>query len=331
MADDLPIIVVDLGGTNLRVGLVDGSGSIIERIREPSRDEDGPERVAGRIVEAGRELLAKHGFPKAMGLGAAIASPLDKHGVLYDPPNLQGWGVVPFQLMLAERFDGPVRIGNDATVACLGEYVFGQGRGMSDLIYLTVSTGVGGGVMSHGTLLSGHRGLGPELGHIIVDREVEDRAGEDGVETGPCGHAGCLEMMTSGTAIALRARAGLEAGTQSSLRAMALGKPEAIEAEHVFRAAESGDDFAAGLMETAARDLAFGLVSLVHAFNPRRIVLGGSVALYNWELLGPIVEGRVREHAFPPFLEPFDIVLSEFGDDAGLIGAAALVTHQRGG
>ena len=84
-------------------------------------------------------------------------------------------------------------------------------------------------------------------------------------------------------------------------------------------------------MKTAARDLAFGLVSLIHAFNPRRIVLGGSVALYNWELLGPFVESRVREHAFPPFLEPFDIVLSEFGDDAGLIGAAALVAHRPGG
>ena len=92
MADDLPIIVVDLGGTNLRVGLVDGSGAIIERVREPSRDEDGPERVADRIVEAGRQLLAKHGFPKAMGLGAAIASPLDKHGVLYDPPQPAGLG-----------------------------------------------------------------------------------------------------------------------------------------------------------------------------------------------------------------------------------------------
>ena len=326
-----PIIVVDLGGTNLRVGLVEPTGGIIDRVREPTRAEDGPERVADRIVETGRGLLAKHGFSKAMGLGAAIASPLDKHGVLYDPPNLQGWGVVPFQLMLAERFDGPVRMGNDATVACLGEYVFGQGRGMSDLIYLTVSTGVGGGVMAHDTLLSGYRGLGPELGHIIVDREAEDAAGQAGVETGPCGHAGCLEMMTSGTAIAQRARTGLEGGAQSSLRGMSLGRLDDIEAEHVFRAAAEGDPFAADLMKTAARDLAFGLVSLVHAFNPRRIVLGGSVALYNWELLGPFVESRVREHAFPPFLEPFDIVLSEFGDDAGLIGAAALVAHRPGG
>lgn len=326
-----PIIVVDLGGTNLRVGLVEPTGAIIERVREPNREEDGPERVADRIVEAGRELLAKHGLSEAMGLGAAVASPLDKDGVLYNPPNLQSWGVVPFRELLAARFDGPVLIGNDATVACLGEYVFGQGRGMSDLIYLTVSTGVGGGVISHGTLLSGYRGLGPELGHLIVDREVEDSVGEPGVETGPCGHAGCLEMMTSGTAIAMRARAGLEGGAQTSLRAMALGNPDAIEAEHVFRAAAAGDSFATEVMETAARDLAFGLVSLVHAFNPRRIVLGGSVALHNWEMLGPIVEARVREHTFPSFLEPFDIVLSEFGDDVGLIGAAALVAHRRGG
>ncbi len=92
-----PIIVVDLGGTNLRVGLVEPTGAIIERVREPNREEDGPERVAGRIVEAGRELLAKHGFPEAMGLGAAVASPLDKDGVLYHPPNLQSWGVVPFR------------------------------------------------------------------------------------------------------------------------------------------------------------------------------------------------------------------------------------------
>lgn len=318
-----PIIAVDLGGTALRVALVDRNGQILERAREAARSEEGPERVADRVIGTARSLLEKQGFPEAIALGAAVASPQDDKGVLYSPPNLEGWNVVPFRDMLADRFGGPVWIGNDATLSCLGEYIFGRGQGISNLIYLTVSTGIGGGVVADNVLLTGHRGLGPELGHIIID-------GKSRGEKGACGHSGCLEMMASGTAIAARARAALESGVRTSLQGMVLGQLGDLRAEHVFLASNDGDDYSRDLLESVAGDLAFGIVSLIHTFNPQRIVMGGSVAVHNWTVLSPLVWKHLEEHTFPSFLQGFDIELSEFGDDVGLIGAAALVRQNLG-
>jgi glucokinase len=192
-----PVIALDVGGTRLRVALVDASGAILERVVEPTRSEEGPERVADRIAAAGEQLLKRRGFSQALGLGAAVAGPLDRDGVLFDPPNLIGWRTVPFKALLEQRVPAPVFIGNDANLACLGECVFGQARGVKDVVYLTVSTGVGGGVLSDGMLITGSRGMAAEVGHIIIDL-----AGP----TGRCGHRGCLESHVSGVAIAERAR-----------------------------------------------------------------------------------------------------------------------------
>lgn len=319
-----PIVAVDLGGTALRVALVDRDGQIVDRAREATRSEEGPERVVDRIIGIAGSLIERQGVPTAIALGAAVASPQDDKGVLYSPPNLEGWNVVPLRDMLAQRFGGPVWIGNDASLSCLGEYVFGRGQGVSNLIYLTVSTGIGGGVVADNVLLAGHRGLGPELGHIIID-------GKGGGEKGACGHSGCLEMMASGTAIATRARAALESGVRTSLQGMVLGQLGDLRAEHVFLAGNEGDVFSRELVETVARDLSFGLVSLIHTFNPRLIIMGGSVAVHNWTVLGPLVRKHLEEHTFSSFLQDFDIEISEFGDDAGLMGAAALVRQNLGG
>lgn len=323
MSGAAPIVAIDLGGTRFRVGLVDPQGKIIARLSEETRSEEGPARVVDRIVSAAGALLKKQGLKEPIAVGAGVAGPLDRDGVILAPPNLIGWREVPIREMLAERFPVPVWVGNDATLACLGEHTYGCGRGIDDLIYMTVSTGVGGGVISNGVLLTGWRGLAGEIGHIII---------QPNGPRGKCGHAGCLESLVSGTAIARRALEGLGDGTPSALAGLVQGDLPAsggLRAEHVFQAAAAGDGFSKDLVQQVARDLALGIVSLVHIFNPRMFIVGGGVAR-DWHLLAPAVERTVREHAMAGFLEGLTIVPSPLGDDVGLVGAAALVVREGG-
>ena len=306
-----PIVAVDMGGTRLRVALMDAQGQVLARSVEPTRAEEGPERVAERIAEAAEGLGREAGLAPPRAVGAGIASPLDSDGVLHHPPNLVGWGVVRFKEMLERRLGLPVAMGNDANLAALGEHRFGAGQGVDDLVYLTVSTGVGGGVISGGRLVTGVRGLGAEAGHIIIARDGP---------AGPCGHRGCLESLVSGTAIARRAAEGVQRGERTMLASTAQGDPARLRAEDVFAAAQDGDAYARELVGKVARDLARGIVSLVHVFNPAMVIIGGGVAR-DWGILGPPVKEEVRRLAMPGFMERFVLRASALGDDAGLAGA----------
>ena len=314
-----PIVAIDLGGTRLRVALMDAKGKILERHVEPTRGEEGPERVMDRIAETARGLLGKGGRSEPGAVVAAIASPMDSDGVLHHPPNLKGWEVVPVRSMLTERFGAPVWVGNDASLAALGVHVFGVGRGVDDMIYMTVSTGVGGGIISGGRLVTGARGLAGEVGHIIIDR--------NGPLNEACGHHGCLESLVSGTSIARRAREAIEGGRETSLAHVE--EPEAVRAEDVFLAAAQGDVFARGLVDEVAFDLALGIASLVHVFNPRKFVLGGGVS-QNWPLLEAIVRETLGMVLMPGFAEHLEIEISKLGDDVGLVGAAAYAVSEMG-
>ena len=308
-----------MGGTRLRVGLVDARGSVLARVIEPTRSEEGPDRLADRIVAHAGSLLANGGFERARGIGAALAGPLDRDGVLFDPPSLIGWRTVPFKKMLEDRFQTPVWVGNDANLACLGEHAFGQAQGLEDVIYLTVSTGVGGGVISGGQLITGWRGMGVEAGHIIIDRDGP---------VGRCGHHGCLESHVSGTAIASRARAAIAAGRASALSSH--GRLDEMGASHVFQAAAQGDAFCQELVHSVARELGAGIVTLVHVFNPRMLILGGGV-IQSWPMLESIVRRTVRKETFRGFHDGLAVTVSTFGDDIGLMGAAALVLRETRG
>ncbi|MCH8194594.1 MAG: ROK family protein [Chloroflexi bacterium] len=325
MAVTEPIVAIDLGGTRLRVALVDTQGNVVRRVAEETRSEEGPERVAQRIRDMAQGLLDEAGAAQPMAVGAALASPVDLEGVMHRPPNLTGWQVVPFKSMLAERFGVPVWVGNDANVAALGEHVFGAGKGIGDMIYLTISTGVGAGVITGGRLLLGARGLGGEIGHMIIARRPApwQRA------PASCGHIGCLESYVSGGAIARRAVAGLREGRRSSLAELSGGDVESIEAKQVFQAAAQGDAFAGELIEAVGRDLALGLASLIHLFNPRKFIIGGGVSR-NWAMLEKSVLDELRRQVMPGFLDDLEIVVSQFGDDVGLVGAAALVVQEIG-
>lgn len=312
-------LALDLGGSRCRVALVRRDGSLDRKETFPTpRSPSGGLR---RLTEAVRSLLAAAGRDGVRGLGVGVAGPVERRtGTLRHPPNLPEWDGVSLKQAWGKEFGLPVYVGNDANLAAWGEYRYGAGRGADHIVYLTLSTGIGGGVVIGGRLLEGALGYAGELGHITIDRR------------GPrctCGNVGCFEALASGTAIARRARRRLAGGAPSRLRELAKGEPERIDAALVARAAREGDPVAHAVLEEAARAVGAGIVGLVHVFNPQRVIIGGGVGRA-WPLLKPVVEDYVRRYAMPPFREGLSLVPSALGDDAGLLGAAALVFEGQG-
>jgi glucokinase len=271
------------------------------------------------------------------GIGIGAPGPLNgKTGVVFNPPNLPGWRNVPLRDIFHERFKCPIYVENDANVAALSEHMFGAGQGSLDMAYLTVSTGIGGGIIANGQLLTGTIGTAAELGHMTIDWH------------GPrcsCGNIGCLESLASGTAIARQAneRIALDRRGSAELIAFALSKqsyekgaemprdsrrPIHVDAMMVAEAAVSGIRMAREIIGLAAEALGVGLVNIIHIFNPEVIILGGGVTQIGEPLLGP-ARRIVAERAMPVPRESVRIVLSDLGSDAGLIGAGSLIYCNR--
>lgn len=316
MAEKRYIIAIDLGGSRFRVGLADSSGRLLRRKSYPTRAEEGREAVISRLAQAAREAM--HSYPReeilAVGLGAP--GPLDpRSGVIFTPPNLPSWRDVPLKALLEEELDLPVYLGNDANLAALGEHRFGAGRGLDHLVYLTVSTGIGAGIIMDGSLLLGQDGLAGEAGHMTIAE-------------GPlckCGNVGCLEALASGLAIAQAARERIEAGEESSIPRFSQGE---ITAEAVEAAARAGDPLAQEVMQKAANYLGIGVVNLVHIFNPQAVIIGGGVSQAGELVFGP-VRHAVAQRAMPNFRK-VRILPAALADDVGLYGAAALVLSETG-
>lgn len=306
-------IAVDLGGTNIRAARCDPEGRILARVGWPTRPEEGLEAVMGRIFEAIQAVWPDGAPVEAIGVG--VPGPLDpRTGVVITAPNL-GWENVPLGDRLRERFGVPCFIGNDANLAALGEWRYGAGRGHDHLVYLTVSTGIGGGVITHGVLLEGAHGLGAELGHIVVEAREGPRCG--------CGRIGCLEALASGTAIARMAQEAWARGEP-----IPWPDPSAVTAADVAEAAARGDPTAGAIMDRAAFYLGVGIATFWHIFNPTLIILGGGVMKTgDWFL--EKIRAYARERAMrPDYVTP--IVRAALGDDVGLLGALAYA-RMRGG
>ncbi len=308
------VLALDVGGTNFRLALVGEDGSILRQCRGSNPSEDGPGDAIRTILEAAGELLSGVERGALSGMGIAIAGLVTpKTGVLLTSPNLLSWYNTPVKDIFERELGIPVHVGNDANMAVLGEHRFGAGVGSDDVIYITWSTGIGGGVIAGGRLLTGSRGFAAELGHMTIDLN------------GPkcnCGNIGCLEMMASGTAIARLAAEALSGGAASAMTGLTRGGPATVTARTVAEAARSGDRLALDILRTAATNLGVGLVNLVHMFNPEIIVLGGGVS-QSGDILFPTVREVVAERAMPDYsvrIEP-----AALGDDCGLLGAAALV------
>ncbi len=313
------MIGVDLGGTYLRAALADERGALVERRQVETGAREGVAAVVDRIVRIVEEVGA--GAPEVTAVGVGSPGPLNaRTGVVASPPNLPGWRDVPLARMLEERLVVPVRLGNDANVAALGEYAYGAGRGALHVIYITVSTGVGGGIIADGRLLEGQRGAAGEVGHVIVE--------PDGPPCG-CGNRGCLEALASGTAIARRAREEIAAGRQSAIAEPAVGSADGVTAQVIVGAARAGDALSVELLREAGRWLGLGVVGLVHLFNPQVVIVGGGVTGAGELLMEPLRD-EVFSGVMPVFREDLKIVLPDLGSDAGLYGAVALARRATG-
>lgn len=298
------VLGLDIGGTKLAVGVVDEAGGVRSFLAESTRAEEGPERGLERLFELGRRAIAEAGLEPAQvgAIGIGSGGPLDSaRGVLVAPPHLHGWRDVPIVARAEEAFALPVALENDATAAAAGEHRYGAGAGTSHMVYLTISTGVGGGIVIDGRLYRGASGNGGELGHVTVDCAGRRCRG--------CGRRGCLEAYVSGTSIAERAH---EAG---------MGE---VTAGEVAERARAGDPVAARVWDETTDALACGLTSIVNLFEPELVVLGGGVVGGTGEqLLGPVRE-RVRHEAMAPAGAAARIVASLLGPHVGVVGAAAI-------
>jgi glucokinase len=309
------VVGVDLGGTQVRAVLSDATGQIYKRVATATKADEGQDAVIGRIKALMDQVWPKPdvGVVKAIGLSAP--GPLDPTpGVIVFAPNLPGWEMVPLRNIIAGAYGVPTFLGNDANLAALAENRFGAGRDMSDMIYITVSTGVGGGIISHGEMLLGSHGFAAEVGHMTVEAQ--------GIRC-LCGNTGCLESYASGPSIARHAVEGLRKGATSMVTDLVAGDLGRITAKELHDAARAGDAFAQAEFRRAGFYLGVGITSLLHLFNPRMIVLGGSVSKAGTMLTDAIWE-TVRARAPRQYWEGLSIVPAALGDDVVLIGAVAL-------
>lgn len=314
--DEKRVVAVDLGGTKVRAALADGVGNILARASAPTEARRGPDAVIDKIAGLVQEVMA--GVPRLQVHAAAVAAPgpLDSDaGIVLSPPNLPGWSDVPLAYRLMERLEIPFRVENDAKTAALGEYTFGQYRGVRNMAYLTVSTGIGGGVICDGRLLRGYRGLATEIGHMIIDPKGPECT---------CGNRGCLEALASGTAIARDAIRVVSAGLPTVMDEMVEGKPEDITAEIVVRAAVLGDAAAMEIMRRVTVSLGIGVANVMHLYSPEIVIIGGGVSRAGEQLLFEPVRQAAQERIMQPYRRQLRVLPATLGDDAGLLGAAAL-------
>ena len=309
-------LAADLGGTQTRVALVDDSGNIALRHSTQTLAREGREAVMNRLADT-LEHVASYKPSGIRGVGLSLASPVEPEtGIMYNPPNLgPEWHLYTPVPLLQERLSLPVYAENDATLGALGEHRFGAGRGCSNMVYMTVSTGIGGGVIINDRLYTGSSGFGGEIGHMTIE------------QNGPlcnCGNIGCLEALASGTALARMARHRLKAGDSSAILELARGDIDAVDARVVVQSAQQGDPLAHSIMREASHSLASGIISLMHIFDPQRLVIGGSLG-QNLDMFMPTIEAEVKRRAMAHFQGAVPIAKSELGDDVSLLGAAAFV------
>jgi glucokinase len=317
------VIGIDLGGTKISTALVNGDGKIIAQDYRETQAIAGPQVVVGRALDSAREVMAQAEVEQsqvaAVGIGAPGSVDI-KTGVVVAPPNLPGWDRVPLRQLVEDGLGIKAFLENDANAAALGEHRLGAGRGTEHMIYVTVSTGIGGGLILDGRLYHGVSGMAGEIGHITV------------MPYGPlcgCGNRGCLEALASGTAIAREARERVVRGVPTLMADLAEGDLERITAKLVAEAARQGDVEAQEIIDQAMRYLGVGMANLANLFNPQLIVIGGGLTNIGELLFGP-VRRVVDQRAFRAQSQALRIVRAELGDDVGVLGAAAVALAQLG-
>ena len=311
------IIGVDIGGTSIKGGIVNESGEILARFRfKVFKDEDGIEEV-NKLASLINETIESNKFNKKDFLGVGIGMPglLDMdNGIVISSPNLPKWNGLNIKEIIKKQTGLDVKLNNDANVAALGEARFGAGKSYSDLIMITLGTGVGGGIVINNHLYDGHLHQGGELGHMIIEL--------DGRGCG-CGRRGCLEAYASATALVKDTKEMMKEHPESLLTDIEkeLG---GVDARNAFIGERRGDKCASILVSNYVRYLSEGLINYCNIFRPEAFVLSGGVANEGDYLLDK-VRDYLKEHTYGMKNSPkVDVVLANLGYDSGLIGAASL-------
>ena len=307
-----------MGGTKIVTALITPQGEILSREYSPTLAEEGVDAVIKRILSTATALVKNADLPYSSlsGIAIAAAGAIDSDkGIVTDSPNLPGWHNIPLKDEIQVSTGARTFVINDATAAALGEHRFGAGRGVRNLIYLTVSTGIGGGIIIDDKLYTGVSGSAGEFGHMTIDLNGPRCA---------CGNIGCLEVLASGKAVAREAQRIIAQGAKTAILDLAEGDPQYVTAQTVATAAQKGDAVALSIVNKAATYLGVGLVNLVNIFNPEMIIVGGGMGKMGELLLKP-ARRVVSERAFQFPASVVRIVSSELGDNSGVFGAVAFV------
>ncbi|WP_408010222.1 ROK family protein [Pseudalkalibacillus sp. A8] len=308
-------IGLDIGGTNITGAGIDKTGEILEKISIDTNPDTCPDEVLERVYSLIDKLLDKSNvqIDELAGIGVAAAGVIDsKEKVIVFANNL-GWRNVSIGRLLRERFDLPVKLTNDANAAAIAEWIWGAGKGCQDMIYITVSTGIGSGIISNGRLITGSGDSSGEFGHISINPD------------GPqclCGNKGCMERYASGTAIAEKVQSQLEARVHPHML-FDYEKETLITSKIVGKAAEQGDELALNAFKEAGFYLGIGMINLINLFNPEAIILGGGVMKARRFML-PTIKETIKERGIPALTKRVQLSISLLEQEAGVLGGAGL-------
>lgn len=312
-------IGIDVGGTNVKIALVDDNGKIIYSNSVPTYAKMGYEYTVNNIKQAIRDLMKETNTTPTdiEGIGFDFPGQVDcKTGVVKLAPNIPGWVNVPIAQMIEDEFHIPTRIDNDVRCAALGELKFGAGRGCENFICITVGTGIGSGIVINGKVVRGATNAAGELGHIKLQMSGGPICG--------CGDTGCLEAFASGPAIVAMAQDYIKGGKSTKFREMAAAEGGEITPYMVAKAAEEGDPVAKRIFEIVGEYIGIGLTSVINLLNPERVIIGGGVAESGELLLAPIRK-TIKERAMVVAGNAVEIVPAQLGNSAGVIGASMLI------
>ncbi len=310
-------IGIDVGGTNVKIALVDSNGKIGYSDTIPTRAEMGYEYTVNNMKQAIRDLLTETKLsPKDIeGIGFGLPGQVDfKSGIVRLITNIPGWVEIPLAKMIEDEFHIPTRIDNDVRCAALGELNFGAGKGCENLICITVGTGIGSGLIVNGKLVRGASNAAGEIGHIKLQMH-------DGPICG-CGDTGCLEAFASGPSIVAMAEEYIMGGKSTKYREMANGND--ITPFIVAEAAKAGDAVAQRIYTKMGEYIGIGLASVVNLLNPEKIIIGGGVAGAGDILMNPLKE-TLKKRAMKIAGDTVEVVPAQLGNTAGVIGASLLI------
>lgn len=307
---------IDLGGTKILTAVIDAEGKMVSRDHSVTPTAKGQDAVIHSILESVSQALHQAGIDpsdlSAVGIGApGLSNP--ETGILFTSPNLPGWRDVPLRDIVEKRLNKKTFLINDANAAALGEFYFGAGKEARHFIYITISTGIGGGIMIDGNVYSGSSGTAGELGHMTIDDE------------GPlcnCGNRGCWEALASGTALANEAIRQIQNGARTTILRYAGNAIERVTAEVIHRAAQGDNNLANQLIARAGYYVGVGLANLINIFNPELIVIGGGLANMGDRLLKPAFE-EAEKRSFKQSYQAVRFVPAALGGNSGVLGAAA--------